>query len=93
VQVVCLDEKYQTSSRTWAVFKTSSRHRAEIAYKTATQEHLVTDGRCLDTGSNDHYHCAGEHSSPAAKVVIGWSSEEYGGDGANVVHGEDKTGA
>ncbi|KAI6752350.1 hypothetical protein HG530_013719 [Fusarium avenaceum] len=73
-----------------------SRDTAEADAKAqdeATSEELTAaGGGCLDTGADDDDECAGEHSPASAEPIVDGGSEEDGGDGTDVVHGEDDTG-
>lgn len=73
-----------------------SRNTAEADAKAqdeATSEELTAaGGGCLDTGADDDDECAGEHSPASAEPIVDGGSEEDGGDGTDVVHGEDDTG-
>lgn len=65
----------------------------EAKNKSTAQEHSMSSGGCLYAGPNDNQKRASEHACTTSKIVVCRACKKDRADRANVVHGEDKTGA
>lgn len=64
----------------------------EAKNEATAQELAPTHGCGLDAGTDDDDCGSGEHAPATTEHVVYRGCEEDGGDGADVVHGEDDTG-
>ena len=74
-----------------------SAHTAETDTETkdesSGEEHVHVDRGRLNTSTHDNDESTRKHSRTAAPVVIDRPGEEYCGNSANVIDGEDNTSA
>ncbi len=71
----------------------ATKTHPEAKNKPTAQEHSMSSGGCLYACPNDNQKWANEHACATSKIIVCRACKKDRADRANIVHGEDKTGA